>query len=111
MNDRRAVLHGAVAATAWCCAGRTWAQPARTLYRIGVLGVGPDPVDMAGPQPRNTSMAALISGLRDLGYAYGERPRTRASGRTVGLGRALDLAGGGRGGASARLAAHVLRGP
>ena len=70
--DRRGLLHGAVAATAWCCAGRAWAQPARTLYRIGLLGVGNDPVDMAGPKPRSTTMAALISGLRDLGYTYGE---------------------------------------
>lgn len=70
--DRRGLLHGAVAATAWCCAGRIWAQPTRTLYRIGLLGVGGDPADMAGPKPRYGPSATFVNGMGELGYVYAE---------------------------------------
>ena len=72
MNDRRDLLRGAVAATAWCCARRAWAQPARKLYRIGLLGVGADPADMAGPQPRFGASAAFVKGMAELGHVYAD---------------------------------------
>ena len=49
-----------------------WAQPARQVYRIGMLGVGFNAAEMAGPQPTAPPVAALLAGLRELGYAYGE---------------------------------------
>ena len=48
------------------------AQPARKVYRIGMLGVGADTAEMAGPKPTNPPTAALLGGLRELGYLYGE---------------------------------------
>ena len=47
------------------------AQPARKVYRIGILGGGKT-ADMIGPQPPNPSTSALLRGLRELGYVYGE---------------------------------------
>jgi hypothetical protein len=37
-----------------------------------MLGIGSDAADMAGPQPRNAASNALLIGLRELGYVYGE---------------------------------------
>src|SRR5262245_26458802 len=48
------------------------AQPARKVYRIGILGLGPPTSDMVGPQPQNAYTAALLRGLSELGYVYGE---------------------------------------
>jgi putative ABC transport system substrate-binding protein len=48
------------------------AQPARKMYRIGVLGLAPATSDMIGRQPRNEYSAALLRGLRERGYVYGE---------------------------------------
>jgi len=47
------------------------AQPARKVYRIGILGGGTT-ADMIGPQPPNPSTSAFLRGLRELGYVYGE---------------------------------------
>jgi putative ABC transport system substrate-binding protein len=47
------------------------AQPARKVYRIGMLGAGPTS-DMVGPQPRGPITSAFLHGLRELGYVYGE---------------------------------------
>jgi putative ABC transport system substrate-binding protein len=47
------------------------AQPARKVYRIGILGLGTTSA-MAGPQPTQPSTKALLSAMRELGYAYGE---------------------------------------
>ena len=47
-------------------------QPARKAYRIGVLSVGANAVEMAGPKPAWAAIAALLGGLRELGYVYGE---------------------------------------
>jgi len=54
------------------------AQPARKLYRIGMLGVGAATADMAGPNPVGSPSAALLAGLRELGYVYGETFVTEA---------------------------------
>src|SRR5262249_15963 len=40
-------------------------------HRIGLLGIQPT-ADMAGPQPHSPQWNALLRGLRDLGYVYGE---------------------------------------
>jgi putative ABC transport system substrate-binding protein len=47
------------------------AQPARNVYRIGILAL-PETSDMVGPQPRSPVHNALLRGLRELGYVYGE---------------------------------------
>jgi ABC-type uncharacterized transport system substrate-binding protein len=59
--------------------GATRAQPVRQLYRIGVLGLGATS-DMVGPQPSWPSMKALLGGMRDLGYVYGEQYVTEPRG-------------------------------
>lgn len=50
-------------------AGR--AQPARKIYRVGILGNFVT-ADAAGPQPPSPYTAAFLRGMRDLGYDYGE---------------------------------------
>jgi putative ABC transport system substrate-binding protein len=49
-----------------------WTQPTHKLRRIGMLGVGYNPDEMAGAQPMAAPIAALLAGLKALGYAYGE---------------------------------------
>ena len=48
------------------------AQPASKVYRIGILSTSSLTSDMAGPQPRSPTTRALLGGLRELGYVYGE---------------------------------------
>lgn len=48
------------------------AQPARSVYRIGILGSSTKTSDLVGPQPRDPGVNAFLRGLRDLGYLYGE---------------------------------------
>jgi ABC-type uncharacterized transport system substrate-binding protein len=55
------------------------AQPARKVYRIGILGLAATS-DLIGPQPRSPSIRALVRGMRDLGYTYGEHFVTEARG-------------------------------
>jgi putative tryptophan/tyrosine transport system substrate-binding protein len=43
---------------------------------LGLAATG----DLTGPQPRSASTAALLAGLRELGYAYGEHFVTEARG-------------------------------
>src|SRR5262245_40451452 len=42
------------------------------LHRVGVMVVGGDTASMVGPQPSNPFTRALLDGMRDLGYVYGE---------------------------------------
>jgi putative tryptophan/tyrosine transport system substrate-binding protein len=56
----------------WLAPWAALTQPARKLYRIGMLGVGATSAEMAGPQPMAPPRAALLDGLRDLGHVYGE---------------------------------------
>ena len=55
------------------------------VYRIGVIVAADAAANTEGPNPRNQSVAALLRGLRDLGYVYGRdfvtEPRS-AEGRT-----------------------------
>ena len=53
-------------------------QPTRKVYRIGILTVGFTTAELAGPEPRPPTVAALLRGLRELGYAYGEHFVTEA---------------------------------
>src|SRR5215470_6198203 len=61
--DRRAFF-GGVAAVA-TMSRVAWAQPSRTVYRLGIIGLGGTP-GVLGPSDR-----ALLRGLKDLGYVYG----------------------------------------
>jgi len=68
-----------VAAVALAMNGALSAQPVRKPYRIGILGLGTT-ADMAGPQPSWPSMKALLGGMKDLGYVYGEQYVTEPRG-------------------------------
>ena len=61
----------------------TRAPAARNVYRIGMLSIGSSAADMAGAQPRATSINAFLSGLREIGYVYGEHFVTETRGREV----------------------------
>ena len=68
--DRRAFVAGlALGTLAAPHAAR--AQPARTIYRIGILSLSAT-LGLVGPEPRSPSTKALLRGLRELGYVYGE---------------------------------------
>jgi putative ABC transport system substrate-binding protein len=69
LNNRRAVI---VALATLAVRRTAFAQPTRKVYRIGTLGVGGNPADMVGPQPRSPASKELLLGLRELGYVYGE---------------------------------------
>ena len=56
------------------------AQPARRLARIGVITVGYSTADMVGPAPKSATVNALVRGLEDLGYVYGEHYVTEVRG-------------------------------
>jgi putative tryptophan/tyrosine transport system substrate-binding protein len=47
------------------------AQPARKVYRVGILTVGLTAAAVV-PQPQSRSTAAFLRGMRELGYVYGE---------------------------------------
>jgi putative ABC transport system substrate-binding protein len=68
--DRRAFIGSFVlgALAVWNVAR---AQPAPKVYRIGILAHGLSS-DFAGPRPRNPAVNALLLGLGELGYVYGE---------------------------------------
>ena len=81
--SRRASILASLSMLAWPLAraqrparlalpGTAGAQPARKLYRIGILNNAAASADAVGPQPRSPSVSALLRGLRDLGYMYGE---------------------------------------
>src|SRR5438876_8680356 len=68
-----------LALVALAVSGTVSAQPVRKVYRIGILGVGTTS-DMAGPEPSWPSTKALLGGMRDLGYVYGEQYVTEPRG-------------------------------
>ena len=68
--NRRAFI-GGVALGALAAPRITLAQPTRKVFRIGTLGLGAT-ADLVGPQPRNPAHDALLRGLRELGYVYGQ---------------------------------------
>ncbi len=73
--DRRAFL-GALALLAAPLAGE--AQQAGKVPRIGILVPSQATSDIVGPQPRAPAVKALLLGLRELGYVYGEHFVTEA---------------------------------
>ena len=68
--NRRSFI-GGVALGTLAVPRATPAQPARKVYRIGLLS-SYETSGMVGPQPRNPNVNALLRGLRELGYVYGE---------------------------------------
>lgn len=69
MKTRRSfLLSAAVAAFA---PQTTWAQSGRKPVRIGVLANAPTAA-LSGPRPSSLPIKALISGLSDVGYVYGQ---------------------------------------
>ena len=75
--DRRAFVF----TLALCGTGmrRARAQAPRPRYRIGIIGLGEN-ADLAGATPRSATQRALLAGLQELGYAYGEHFVTEARG-------------------------------
>ncbi len=88
--DRREFT-AALAVATLAAGGIASAQSVRKIYRIGVLGLGTTS-DMAGPQPTWPSMKALLGGMRDLGYVYGEQFVTEPRGAAGNLDRFPALA-------------------
>src|SRR5882672_5444934 len=71
MMDRRAFI-GSLALGTLAVPRAARAQSPRKVYRIGILGSRASTSEMVGPQPPDPSVNALLSGLRELGYVYGE---------------------------------------
>jgi ABC-type uncharacterized transport system substrate-binding protein len=56
------------------------AQPARKIWRIGILSHSWTSSEIAGPEPQSVYARALLAGLRELGYVYGEHFVTEVRG-------------------------------
>src|SRR5687767_10886420 len=69
--NRRAFI-GSLALAPLAAPAVARAQPARRVYRIGILNPTPATSDMVGPEPQHPFSNALLRGLRELGYIYGE---------------------------------------
>ena len=48
------------------------AQQTGKVWRIGVIAYAPTTADMVGPDPKPRAVNALLRGLRELGYVYGQ---------------------------------------
>jgi putative ABC transport system substrate-binding protein len=68
MKRRRLV----VAAGLWGALQSAAAQPVGKVYRIGILGSQLTAAEMSGPQTLSPPINALLGGLRELGYVYGD---------------------------------------
>jgi len=75
---RRAVIAGLALGTLAVARGAP-AQPARKVYRIGILVIG-TASDFGGPQPRNPQVNAFLRRLGELGYVYGQHFMTEPRG-------------------------------
>jgi putative ABC transport system substrate-binding protein len=69
--DRRGFI-GSLALGTFAVPRVALAQPTRKVYRIGFLSPTPMTSALVGPQPRWPTINALLLGLRELGYVYGE---------------------------------------
>jgi putative ABC transport system substrate-binding protein len=76
--DRR-VFIGSLALGSVGVRRAAFGQPARKVFRIGILSLGMTS-DQVGPEPRYPPTNALLRGLRELGYGYGEQFVTEARG-------------------------------
>jgi putative ABC transport system substrate-binding protein len=79
MDRRRFLLTSLAGALAAPCGVE--AQLAGKVYRIGILSTTSPTSDLVGPQPRSQGVSALLSGLRQHGYVYGEHFVTEPRGR------------------------------
>ena len=85
--DRRTFITGGLFLGCFALSRLTGAQPSRRVHRIGTLSIGALAVDTAGAEPRATNQKALLGGLRELGYVYGENFVTEPRGSEVPLER------------------------
>jgi putative ABC transport system substrate-binding protein len=74
--DRRTFLAGIAALAA---SHNARAQSMRKVFRIGVIGITAS-ADLAGPNRRSRTVGALLRGVRELGYVYGEHFVTETRG-------------------------------
>lgn len=88
--DKRAFI-GTIALGALAVGRVARAQPARRVYRIGILGHGLRS-EFSGPQPRSPPVNALLRRLGELGYVYGEHFVTEPRGSEGKPGRFPGLA-------------------
>ena len=56
------------------------AQKAGKVWRIGVIAYAPTTADVLGPDPKPSAVNALLRGLRELGYVYGQHFVTESRG-------------------------------
>jgi ABC-type uncharacterized transport system substrate-binding protein len=70
VDRRRFLLTSLAGVVAAPLAARAQSQT-KKIYQIGVIVGAGATDDLPGPNPRNQSVAALLRGLRDLGYVYG----------------------------------------
>jgi len=68
--DRRSFLLG-LPITLGAITANVEGQAVHRPLRIGILSAGGENADLQGPQPASPSAAALLDGLRNLGYRYG----------------------------------------
>src|SRR5689334_6902620 len=59
-------------ASASICGHAAAAQPARKVYRVGLVSSATPLGDTLGPAPVNPSARAFLQGLRELGYVEGQ---------------------------------------
>ena len=72
MMDRRTLIGSLTLLGVLVVPRAARAQPARKVYRIGILGLGQETSEMTGAHPKSRYVKALLDGLRELGYVYGE---------------------------------------
>jgi ABC-type uncharacterized transport system substrate-binding protein len=89
--NRRAFI-GGLALEALATLDVARAQPPRKVYRVGTLGTSTTTSDLVGPEPRSAPMRALLRGLHELGYVYGEHFVTEPRSGEGKLERLPDLA-------------------
>ena len=69
--DRRAFI-GSLGLGTLAVSRAASAQPGRKVARIGVITFSGATAELAGPQPSRPRVKALLRGMRELGYVYGE---------------------------------------
>jgi putative ABC transport system substrate-binding protein len=74
---KRRTLIGAGAL--WLASRSGYAQPARKVYRVGIIGYRAT-AELAGPEPQSPQTAAFMRGMRERGYVYGEHFVTEVRG-------------------------------
>jgi putative ABC transport system substrate-binding protein len=69
--DRRTFSAGLILATLGVT-GTAFTQPARKIHRIGIIVSSGKTSELIAPEPLSASVSALLRGLRELGYTYGQ---------------------------------------